>query len=67
MQIFNGQAICMKLSKKNNIYRRQHYEQFIKLKPYGRFKIILKLYNAKYHFNISDDTFKHYLMDNFNI
>ena len=45
----------------------KHYEQFIKLKPYGRFKIILKLYNAKYHFNISDDTFKHYLRDNFNI
>ena len=45
----------------------KHYDQFIKLKPYGRFKIILKLYNAKYHFNISDDTFKHYLRDNFNI
>ena len=45
----------------------KHYEQFSKLKPYGRFKTIAKLYNAKYHFNVSDDTFKHYLMDNFNL
>ena len=38
-----------------------------KLKPYGRYKIITKMYNLKYHFNISDDAFKAYLRYNFNL
>ena len=45
----------------------KHYEQFSKLKPYGRFKTITKLYNVKYHFNISDNAFKFYLRDKFNL
>ena len=45
----------------------KHYDQFSKLKPYGRHKIITKMYNAKYHFNISDNTFKPYLSYNFNL
>lgn len=45
----------------------KHYNQFIKLKPYGRFKTISKMYNAKYHFNISVDAFRVYLRDNFNL
>ena len=45
----------------------KHYDQFSKLKPYGRYKTITKLYNLKYHFNISDDVFKHYLNYNFNL
>ena len=45
----------------------KHYDQFIKLKPYGRYKIITKMYNLKYHFNISDNAFKLYLRDNFNL
>lgn len=45
----------------------KHYHQFIKLNPYGRYKIITKMYNLKYHFNVSDDTFKHYLRFNFNL
>ena len=43
----------------------KHYNQFSKLKPYGRYKTISKIYNLKYNFNISVDTFKHYLIDNF--
>ena len=45
----------------------RHYNQFSKLNPYGRYKIITKIYNLKYNFNISDDTFKHYLSYNFNL
>ena len=45
----------------------KHYNQFSKLNPYGRYKIITKIYNLKYNFNISVDTFKHYLRDNFNL
>ena len=45
----------------------KHYNQFSKLKPYGRYKTILRIYNLKYNFNISDDTFKHYLSYNFNL
>ena len=45
----------------------RHYEQFSKLNPYGRYKTITRIYNAKYHFNVSDDTFKHYLSYNFNL
>ena len=45
----------------------RHYDQFSKLKPYGRYKTITKIYNLKYNFNISVDTFKHYLIDNFNL
>ena len=45
----------------------RHYDQFSKLKPYGRYKTISKIYNLKYNFNISVDTFKHYLIDNFNL
>ena len=44
-----------------------HYNQFSKLKPYGRYKTISKIYNLKYNFNISDDVFKHYLSYNFNL
>lgn len=33
----------------------RHYNQFSKLNPYGRFKTITKIYNLKYHFNISED------------
>ena len=43
----------------------RHYNQFSKLNPYGRYKTISRIYNLKYNFNISDDTFKHYLRDNF--
>ena len=45
----------------------KHYNQFTKLNPYGRYKIITKMYNLKYNFNISGDTFKHYLRYNFNL
>ena len=45
----------------------RHYNQFSKLNPYGRYKIITKIYNLKYNFNVSVDTFKHYLRDNFNL
>ena len=45
----------------------RHYNQFSKLKPYGRYKTISKIYNLKYNFNVSVDTFKHYLRDNFNL
>ena len=45
----------------------RHYDQFSKLKPYGRYKTITKIYNLKYNFNISDNTFKHYLSYNFNL
>ena len=45
----------------------RHYNQFSKLNPYGRYKIISRMYNFKYHFNISDDAFKHYLRYNFNL
>ena len=45
----------------------RHYNQFSKLNPYGRYKIITKIYNLKYNFNISVDTFKHYLSYNFNL
>ena len=45
----------------------KHYNQFSKLKPYGRYKTISRIYNLKYNFNISDDTFKHYLSYNFNL
>ena len=45
----------------------RHYNQFSKLNPYGRYKTISKIYNLKYNFNISVDTFKHYLRDNFNL
>ena len=45
----------------------RHYNQFSKLNPYGRYKTISRLYNLKYNFNISDDTFKHYLSYNFNL
>ena len=43
----------------------RHYDQFSKLKPYGRYKTISKIYNLKYNFNISDNAFKLYLRDNF--
>ena len=45
----------------------RHYEQFSKLKPYGRYKTISRIYNLKYNFNVSEDTFKHYLSYNFNL
>ena len=45
----------------------KHYNQFSKLNPYGRYKTISKIYNLKYNFNISVDTFKHYLSYNFNL
>lgn len=45
----------------------RHYEQFSKLNPYGRYKIISRLYNFKYHFNIPDDTIKAYLRYNFSL
>ena len=45
----------------------RHYNQFSKLNPYGRYKIITEIYNLKYNFNISEDTFKHYLRYNFNL
>ena len=45
----------------------KHYDQFSKLKPYGRYKTILRIYKLKYNFNVSDDTFKHYLNYNFNL
>ena len=45
----------------------RHYDQFSKLNPYGRYKTISIIYNLKYNFNISVDTFKHYLRDNFNL
>ena len=43
----------------------KHYNQFSKLKPYGRYKTISKIYNLKYNFNISVDAFRVYLRDNF--
>ena len=45
----------------------RHYNQFSKLNPYGRYKIITEMYNFKYHFNISYDIFKIYLSRNFNL
>lgn len=45
----------------------RHYEQFSKLNPYGRYKIISRLYNFKYHFNVSDNAFKLYLRYNFSL
>ena len=45
----------------------RHYNQFSKLNPYGRYKIITEMYNFKYHFNISDNAFKLYLRYNFNL
>ena len=45
----------------------RHYEQFSKLNPYGRYKTISRIYNAKYHFNVSVDAFRVYLRDNFNL
>ena len=45
----------------------RHYNQFSKLNPYGRYKIITKIYNLKYNFNISEDTFRIYLRYNFNL
>ena len=45
----------------------KHYNQFSKLNPYGRYKIISKIYNLKYNFNISDNAFKLYLRYNFNL
>ena len=45
----------------------RHYNQFSKLNPYGRYKIITKMYNLKYHFNVSDNAFKLYLRYNFNL
>ena len=44
-----------------------HYNQFNKLNPYGRYKIISRIYNLKYNFNISDNAFKLYLRYNFNL
>ena len=44
-----------------------HYNQFNKLNPYGRYKIISRIYNLKYNFNISDNAFKLYLRNNFNL
>ena len=43
----------------------RHYDQFSKLKPYGRYKTISKIYNLKYNFNVSVDAFRVYLRDNF--
>ena len=45
----------------------KHYNQFSKLKPYGRYKTITKIYNLKYNFNISENAFKLYLSYNFNL
>ena len=45
----------------------KHYDQFSKLNPYGRYKIITKMYNFKYHFNVSDDVFRAYLRYNFSL
>lgn len=45
----------------------RHYNQFIKLNPYGRYKTISRIYNLKYNFNISVDAFRVYLRDNFNL
>ena len=44
-----------------------HYNQFSKLNPYGRYKTILRIYNLKYNFNISVDAFRVYLRYNFNL
>ena len=45
----------------------RHYNQFSKLNPYGRYKIISRIYNLKYNFNISVDAFRFYLRDNYNL
>ena len=45
----------------------RHYNQFSKLKPYGRYKTISRIYNLKYNFNVSDNAFKLYLSYNFNL
>ena len=45
----------------------KHYDQFSKLNPYGRYKIISRIYNLKYHFNISVDAFRVYLRDKYNL
>lgn len=45
----------------------KHYDQFSKLNPYGRYKIITRMYNLKYHFNVSDNAFKLYLRYNFSL
>ena len=45
----------------------KHFEQFKKLKPYGRYKTITKMYNSKYDFNISDNEMKIYLINNFKL
>ena len=45
----------------------RHYEQFSKLNPYGRYKTISRIYNAKYNFNVSENAFKLYLRYNFNL
>ena len=45
----------------------KHYNQFSKLKPYGRYKTISRIYNLKYNFNISVDAFRAYLRYNFNL
>lgn len=59
---FKEYELCLRCK-----FINKHYDQFTKLKPYGRFKLVSKMYNAKYHFNISDDTFRIYLRDNFNL
>ena len=45
----------------------RHYDQFSKLKPYGRYKTISRIYKLKYNFNVSDNAFKLYLRYNFNL
>ena len=45
----------------------KHFEQFKKLKPYGRYKTITKMYNLKYDFNISENAMKIYLRNNFKL
>ena len=64
--------ISEKEFKEYELYLRRrfiikHYDQFSKLNPYGRYKTISRIYNAKYHFNVSDDAFRVYLRDNFNL
>ena len=44
-----------------DIITKSHFEQFKKLKPYGRYKTITKMYNSKYYFNISVNDMKIYL------
>lgn len=69
---FKEKTISEEEFKEYELYLRRrfinkHYDQFSKLNPYGRYKIITKMYNLKYHFNVSDDVFRAYLRYNFSL